>query len=254
MYIQKRWIVVISLVVVRIKNERFDKFEAHNRLLCIYSPLAVINNTISKIKQKYMISDSYKDLIKACNENIIYFANYLKTIRLQVANREKYIFDCNDLKQVEFNKLNDTKGLIVISLLDLCVSCKNLCLSETDWEKAYFIKNSFLTIYETQKKLQPKNGKTYFQQQIKSNRKELIPKFSKVEESLNLFIANSGYKKIEMVRNTIAAHMDKKFKKYFDTVCDLNGEEAALIIIDYLQILKSLLQITQKYDSILENN
>ena len=103
-----------------------------------------------------MSETGYQKLIKTANEYIPFYTSHLDNLRgfIQIQNEGKALLtELNpkaDLKIFEvLEELNGVNALITISLLDLLVVCKHMCLVEQYWERAYFIKNGYLIVHET---------------------------------------------------------------------------------------------------------
>lgn len=109
---------------------------------------------------------------------------------------------------------------------------KNLYLAKSDWEKIFFIKNTFLVIYE--------NINSYHR-----NGKFLIEKSNEIENAI-LLLANANkllkdFKNkyrydthINKIRNSISGHINDNFEEYYDEILNFNGEETALMTLDFL--------------------
>src|SRR5215213_11465084 len=103
-----------------------------------------------------MVSGSHKNLIEEANKCIPFYTAHLETLRkiidAQTKATEFFIqidpqTGLEDFNEIE--RMNKFNTLLTISLLDLIVVCKNMCLAETDWERIHFIKQGYLVIYET---------------------------------------------------------------------------------------------------------
>ncbi len=196
----------------------------------------------------------FEKLISECDTSIAFYTAHLTNLRQLNAliEQTKQLFiklnpktDFADFKELEcFNNFN---GYITIASLELAVNCKNLCIATTDWEKIFFIKNSFLVIHETINKLKPSKGSTFVQQTIEKKYPILKERFNKVLELIDYFKANIDYKKIENTRHYAAGHIEKSLNLYYDTIFALDGEEAAQIILRFLNILSEMNIIITDY-------
>ena len=197
---------------------------------------------------------TYTKLIEACDDNITFYTHHIEILREKINSIEKVK---NFLKTIDskakFDDFNEIEQIInvnaflAIVLLDLSVVLKNLYSVQTDWEKAFFIKNGFLIIHESCRKLNPKKGHPYIKQKIFSEYKSLKSDYGKVLKSISEFEKRDIYKKIESVRHTIAGHIEKNLKKHYDLTNELNHEETALVINDFIIILNQFLKITTDY-------
>jgi hypothetical protein len=196
----------------------------------------------------------YEKLIEACDKSIDFYTNHLTKLRKFISLQEegeKILTEINpktDLSDFqEIHQFNNFNGYLTISLLELSVICKNLCLAKTDWEKAFFIKHGFMIIHETIKKIKPNDGISYVQQTIDSKYPLLKDRFHKALDSIDDFKIKNNYKKIETTRHFTAGHIEKSLKKYYDTIMNLDGEEAAKCINDFLKILNEFLDLSKDY-------
>lgn len=189
----------------------------------------------------------FDNLIKTADECISFYTSHLDKLRssMKVQKEAKSLIadtfpeaSLTIFSELEnFNKVN---ALITISLLDLLVVCKNMCIVNQPWERAYFIKNGYLIIHETLE--------TYSQSQqpvlreiISSNYSSFLPNFNNIFSSIKKFRKEHDYlKTIKGIRNTIAGHIDKDFCLYYDTTIKLDGEAAGNTISVFLIILGQL--------------
>ena len=169
--------------------------------------------------------DSYSNLVNECNQNINFFTLYLEEIH----SKDYNVSIKTLIRKYEF--------YLTATILELSVTLKNLVLSNSDWEKIFFTKNSFLVIYESSihyKNLSSNNGIKNFLKQ----RKLSSEKFDLFSKSLDEYLKSEDYKFIENVRNVITAHFDNSINKYYKTCYSLDGEKGAVIISKYLSILQ----------------
>ena len=198
--------------------------------------------------------NGFDNLINACDKNIDFYTNHLASLRKLIEFQDvakKLISEINpnpDFEDfVEMEQFNNHNGYITISLLELSVICKNLCLAKTNWEKAFFIKHGYLTIHETINKLKPGKGVSYVEQTIDAKYPILKDRFHRTLNNIECFKTKNNYKKIEDTRHFIAGHIEKSLKKYYDTIFNLDGEEAAKNISAFLIILNEMLEISKDY-------
>lgn len=143
---------------------------------------------------------------------------------------------------------NNYNGYITIAILDLSVNLKNLIVAKTDWERIFFIKNSYLIIHETIIRLNPPDEKkSAIQMTIESGYPDLQESYNELLSDLDTFKTSPDYKKIELTRHYTAGHIEKSLKRYYDTVQKLDGEEAANFISLFLKILNKALFLTRDY-------
>lgn len=199
-------------------------------------------------------------LFEECEKSLNFYSNHLNSLRknidLQEKARETLLkfdpqTDVSDF--IEIEKINNYNGYITIAMIDLAVNLKNLIKSQTDWEKAFFIKNSYLIIHESSKKLKPFKGKSFIQQAIENKYQELNNNLKDMLEDIDNFRDASTYEKISNTRHKTAGHIDDSLKLYYDTILELNGEEAGNLISEFLKILNKALNLTKEFATIANN-
>ncbi|MCC9043300.1 hypothetical protein LNQ81_11520 [Myroides sp. M-43] len=193
----------------------------------------------------------YDRLFEECENSIDFYTNHLISLRKNIVLQEKAITmllrlnpetDLSDFNELE--KFNNYNGYITIAMLDLAVNLKNLIKSKTEWEKAFFIKNSFLIIHETTKKLKPFKGKSFVQITVENKYKELNDVLKNLYNEIDDFRNAPTYNKISKTRHSIAGHIEESLKSYYDTVKELDGEEAGNLISKFMNILNKALNLT----------
>jgi hypothetical protein len=205
--------------------------------------------------------NGFDKLIDECNKNIVFYTNHLESLRKNVALQEeaKKLLNAIGPKQdygdfAEMEQFNNYNGYITISTLDLSVNLLNLIKAQTDWEKIFFIKNSYLIIHETINNLKPSKEKSQIQTIIKSSYPELEKDLEDLFQDIDNFKSSADYKKIENTRHYTAGHIEKSLRRYFDTVQKLDGEEAAMFISEFLKILNKALFLTRDYAVLANKN
>ena len=138
--------------------------------------------------------------------------------------------------------LLDVNTGVVIALLDLAVIFKNLVKTESKWEKIYFVKQTYLSIYESLKTF------SSFQKKLKgvfdSDATE-GPQFLIVLKNLRDFKKKYGYDThLALIRNKAAGHIDNDFVIYHQLVSSLEKDKALFIILDLLPILNQVQKLT----------
>lgn len=203
---------------------------------------------------------AYDRLFEECEKSIIFYTEHLSRLRSLAEQQEKattILLEFNqksDLSDfLEIEKINNYNGYITIAMLDLSVNLKNLIRSETEWESAFFIKNSFLIIHETAKKLKPFKGKSFIQFTIEQKYHELNDDLKDLFNDIDNFRNASTYNKISTTRHSIAGHIEDNLKLYYDTVKELDGEEAGNLIIQFIQILDQAMNLTNNFARIANN-
>jgi len=196
----------------------------------------------------------YENLSEQCSKNLIIYTKHLENLRKNIEDIEQaklLLLEVNpsiDISDfIEMEQFNNYNGYVTIAILELSVNLKNLILSKTDWGKAFFIKNSFLTIHETAKKLKPFKGKSIIENTVKRNFSALEADLQSLFDKIDTFRNDDKYKKISTTRHTIAGHIEDSLKVYYDAVMKLDGEEAGCLISKFLKILNKALFLTSDY-------
>jgi len=99
-----------------------------------------------------------KEQIDTLKSSIPYYTSHLETLRkladvqMQGISLLKEINPSIDLSEFEeMNKLNGFNALLTISILDLITIVKQIFSTIQTWETLYFIRQGYLTIYESLK-------------------------------------------------------------------------------------------------------
>ncbi|MDY3548960.1 hypothetical protein PG291_10130 [Riemerella anatipestifer] len=196
--------------------------------------------TLSAISKNTMSHN----LIQESNESIEYFSNYLSHMRLmkKIYSEISQEYSKDDEENIkDFFTLNDISSLITICHLDLITNSKNLYLAESDWEKIFFIKNTFLVIYETINSFH-KHGK-FLNSKSKQNKitEEL---HTKANEMLKAFKKDFKYDShINKIRNKISGHINENFEEYYDEIIKFDAEKTALMTLAFFKIIGSFQEL-----------
>lgn len=192
--------------------------------------------------------NSFDKLMLSCEETILAHTEQIRKIRSMLGIYDDFIKlvdkESNDLINIkrEFSFI----GQLIIPTLELSVILKNLVSAKTDWEKVFFIKHSYLIIFESLKLIKPDKGSNIIEETIrKHNLRDLKKEWQKISNNIQWF-KNNHYKDIENVRHYTAAHVDKNFQKYYDTIYQLDGDVAGQIIKEYMDLLQSILDLSSR--------
>ena len=204
------------------------------------------------------MSDTQK-MISECEKSIIYYTKHLKGLRKQIGfveEAKRYLkdFDANtDLTEiVEIENLTNFNGYLTISNLDLAVNFKNLLLSNTEWEKIFFAKNTYLIIHETLLKLSPQKKNNFLEKSIKKDFPKLLKDVNHLTDEIDKFKKTPEYKILEKVRHYTAGHIVESLKRYYDILKDLKEDETLENIRKFMRITDKALNLSKEY-SILSN-
>lgn len=198
--------------------------------------------------------DAFEKLLEECDKNISFYTSYLEKLRKGIGllddakaflNKTPAKTDFKDFTEIE--QFTNYVGYFTIAILDLSVNLKNLIKAKTDWEKIFFIKNSYLIIHETINNLKPSKGKSFVELTIEKHYPDLKESLKGLLEDIEYFKKATDYKKIETARHNTAGHIQKSLKKYFDTIHSLDGKEAGSFINQFLKILSKALFLTKDY-------
>ncbi len=148
--------------------------------------------------------------------------------------------DVTDLEEAE--KQLHFNSLLNIALIELLVIMKHLMLSTNEWEKAYFLKHSYMIVHETIGRCDRYNREL---NKFKNQYPELKPLYEKVSADLKLFKKTYDYPSaFSAVRNAIVAHIDPDIGVYYDAVAALDGDKVLAIINSFSSILMDFLQFS----------
>ncbi len=116
-------------------------------------------------------------------------------------------------------KLNDVLILVLVSDIDLSIGRKYLKISKIKREQMFFIKNIYLTIYETIETYK-RNSELLKENSEKDD--EIKECFRSVGKKLRNFNKKYNFKDIKNVRDKVSAHMDIKYfhQEIIDTDTD----------------------------------
>lgn len=193
--------------------------------------------------------EGFKSLVEKVNLIIPSYTTYLESLKDLADFRKETVMysleidpnaDLEDLnEQGRFIELN---ALVTISLLDLYIVSKNLCLVDTDWERIFYIKNGYLVIHET---IVAYNK---HRTELRSITNHKYKNFKENFESINIDLkhfkeANDYDGTIAHIRNKVSGHIDSNFELYFNIIKELDGEKLCLIILQFIQILSRLLEL-----------
>lgn len=194
-------------------------------------------------------NNKLKDLIGLVDEQIEVYTKHLKYLRTSIAiSREgQKLFqqfaqlDNSDFEEME--ELHTFNSLLTISLLDLLVVSKNLINAKSEWEKAFFLKQGYLIIFETIDTYN-KHGKK-IKVLITTKYKAFEGDYKKVCQNLKNFKKDYSYEKdITVIRNSLAAHINENFVYYYDTLLKLKGNTGTEAIVSFIKIIKELENIS----------
>jgi len=179
-------------------------------------------------------------LIEESDNSIKYFTDFLYHLRFMKSlynDISEYFSSEEEIQNLsDFYKLNDISSLITICHLDLITNSKNLYLVKSDWEKIFFIKNTYLVIYETINSYH-KHGKFLYLKSQKN--KELSEEYLRTNDYLKQFKNKYKYSThINKIRNSISGHIGENFEEYYDEIMNFDAEKTSLMTIDFFIIIE----------------
>ncbi|HRG39208.1 MAG TPA: hypothetical protein PK289_11815 [Bacteroidia bacterium] len=194
-----------------------------------------------------MNNEKIEEVVAMTDDCVRIYTPHLEYLRKTIGwftNAKKTLHDISPyLDYSDFDEainMHSFNSLLTISLLDLFVICKKLLTAENDWEKAFFLKHGYLTIYETIDTFNEHN----------QNIIKLIdtPKYNSlkgmhlsVTANLKQFKKVYSYQEnIKNIRHTIAGHIDKDFINYYDTLLKIKGDDESEAILAFISILKQI--------------
>lgn len=195
-----------------------------------------------------------EDIVQMADESIKIYSKHLEYLRKIIglnATAKKSFQDFEPkLDNSDFEEMitmHSFNALLTISLLDLFVICKNLVTAETDWEKGYFLKQGYLTIYETIDTYNYHNQ--HITKLVDTKYIRFKTDYLNVSSNLKQFKKNYSYQdNIKNVRHFIAGHINKDFQNYYDTLLRLRETNDSEAILAFIQILKELENISFKME------
>lgn len=187
-----------------------------------------------------------QEQLNELDNSIVYYTNHLERLRQLAATQSQMTavllkissnVDLSDLQKL--NKMNDLNALLTISLLDLITLVKSLSQRTKTWEQLYFIRQSYLTVYETLKSYDSYNSTLNNLVSTKYLNDKVI--FHSICAEIKKFKKDYGYQS-EMVniRNYTSGHIDVNFTLFYDTVKSIDGQKATEAISKFINILINL--------------
>jgi hypothetical protein len=157
----------------------------------------------------------------------------------------------------EMDKMNGFNALLTISSLDLIAIVKQIFSTTHTWETLYFVRQGYLTIYETLKTYDAYNStlnewvsKKYL------NHKSI---FHSICKEIKKFKNDYGYdKEMNNIRNFVSGHIHVNFVLFYDTVKSIDETKATEAINTFVGILTKLQTLSatlaSEANSILQQN
>jgi len=134
---------------------------------------------------------------------------------------------------------------LTTSQLDLFTILKGYLNADTKWEKIYYSRMSFLTIYET--------IQTYHTYQLsvneylEENHPALKTQYKEINKILKEFKKQYDYdNKISSIRNKTAGHFHKEFSEFYIQIKNIENELSTEAIETFLIFLKILLHFVYR--------
>ena len=189
------------------------------------------------------------------NEKYSFKDEEIKNIEKIIEDRKNFQKRLEIKKENEhtrnLSKLNDVFILVLVSYIDLSIGRKYLIISKVKREQMFFIKNIYLTIYET---IQTYNGNSKLLKENSERDDEIKNHLKSVGQKLRNF--EREYKEIKDVRNKVSAHMDIKYfhQEIIDTDTDRIHNMIVTFRNDFLaEVIILLNKIVSSNHSLLKN-
>jgi hypothetical protein len=189
------------------------------------------------------------------NEKYSFKDEEIKNIEKIIEDRKNFQKRLEIKKENEhtrnLSKLNDVFILVLVSYIDLSIGRKYLIISKVKREQMFFIKNIYLTIYET---IQTYNGNSKLLKENSERDDEIKNHLKSVGQKLRNF--EREYKEIKDVRNKVSAHMDIKYfhQEIIDTDTDRIHNMIVTFRNDFLaEVIILLNKIVSSNLSLLKN-
>ena len=146
--------------------------------------------------------------------------------------------------QIEFH------CFLTSSLLDLLSITKGLLVSDESWQKIFYLKNAYLTIYETVKTFNSHN--VNFKFIVAQEYSHLLEEYKEITLSLRVFKKEYNFDSgISKIRNSISGHSDKDFNVYYENILSLKSKKNIKAINDFMDIVYKLMKFS--YDIAMES-
>ncbi|RKQ43007.1 hypothetical protein BXY85_3626 [Roseivirga pacifica] len=141
----------------------------------------------------------------------------------------------------DFDELHDNincAGTLLIGLLDAHVILKGIFNSKHDWEKIYYTRTSRLLIHEVVESY------TKYSNQIRQKAKSMtVTKDSLIDCSKKLKNFKRKYdyqKQLKDFRNNTIGHISIDFKKVYDLIVNIDINDSALMLRDFIDWVNSV--------------
>mgnify|MGYP001791290178 CR=1 FL=1 len=181
---------------------------------------------------------SEKSLIIECSKNLEFLRSSIDLSDgvIKLCEKEGFNFSLEKLNQLMY-----FNSLITIAKLDIAISSKFLKKSSEKWEIIHFIKNSYLTIYESLEKLKTHKKLLHELTSVKDANKEFYKNLDiETKEFMKKYEFDT---KINLIRNKTVGHIDKDFKLYYDELNKLKKSETIDMIDAFIKLNLKYLEL-----------
>jgi len=198
-----------------------------------------------------MSTDDAAQTIGEIESYLPYYTESLNTLRsfIDKFHEIEKSFKANDrdLKVEELSDFRDKLnflGFLTISILDLLVISRNILLAKYVWERIHNFRLGYLLIYESI---------NLYHEHVGSIKKAVV-KHPEMTELFKLLSSNlRDFKKhyeyestINFIRNKTAAHIERDFQTYYDTVNKIKEKKAFHAIVSFLEILFKMQELSKE--------
>lgn len=189
---------------------------------------------------------------KSQREDVIFYIKHYQNELFESYKLLRFLenqIDTNNIKAE--NELTLAKkhikyfSFFISCFLDILTSIKGLIDCEIEWEKKFYLKNGFVTIYETVYTFNKHQKEILVL--IRENYKYFEPSYTELQKKLKVFKKVHKYETvIRNFRNKAGAHYDENFIEYFINLNKIDKPMSLDTIYDFSNFLILLIDFWSK--------